>query len=1073
MAFVHLHNHSCYSLLDGIAKIEPMVAKAKQLGMPALALTDHGNLYGAIDFYKACVSAKIKPIIGVEAYIACRGRGDKEPNIDNKRFHLTLLADNNVGYQNLIKLVTAANLEGYYYKPRMDKELLRQHHEGLICLSGCLASELGRALGARDRARAEKIVGEHREIFGPENYFLEIMHHPKIEGQLAVKQATIDLARQLKIPLVATQDCHYLEPAEAKAHDIVVAVGTHTEGEDNKRFSNQDEDFSFIDETTARERFADAPEALETTLAIAARCHLELKLGQWVFPDFPLPRGLDPNRALTELTEKHLTNYLSANPRRRLEAEERTRRELAVIIQKGYSPYFLVVADLIAFASGRGIYTNTRGSAAGSLVSYLLGITNVDPLTYELPFERFLNPDRPSPPDIDMDFADKRRDEVIEYAKSKYGADRVAQIGTFGSMMAKAAVRDIARALGQPYAVGDRLANLIPFGSQGFPMTIDRARKITPELRTAYEREAEAKEILDIAEKIEGNPRHISVHAAGVVIAPTALSNFIPLQLDPKGGKVITQYDMYAVEEIGLLKFDFLGIRNLSILEDAVRLVKITRGEKIDIERIPLDDQKTFAKLARGETMGLFQLNGAGMTKWLKELKPTTIHDINVMIALYRPGPMESIPEYVKRKHNPKLVSYLDPRMKEILSRTFGIIVYQEDVMLIAIKLGGYSWTEADKLRKAMGKKIPSEMEAQKEKLLKGLIANGLNEKKARDLWQLIEPFAAYGFGKAHAASYGRLAYQTAYLKANYPAEYMTAVLSAESGDTDTVAEVINECQRLGITVLPPDVNESFGDFTVIKTPSVKATARSDLAVSDKIRFGLFTIKNLGTDVAETIVAERKKNGPFISLANFLERLHHKNLNKKSLEALAKAGALDTLGAERGQILANLDLALEFQRERANAAASQTSLFEAMSDRATVPQLQLAPAPPARLEERLAWEKEFLGLYVSGHPLEKFRNKFNGDNTIEKIKTQRDGEPAAAAGVVEEVKTILTKRGERMAFIRLADFTGKIEGVIFSRVYDQFKDLLVAPDRCLAVRGRLSMRNNEPSIIIEAVKELT
>lgn len=1073
MAFVHLHNHSCYSLLDGMAKIEPMVAKAKRLGMPALALTDHGNLYGAIDFYKACLSNGIKPIIGVEAYIALRSRHDKEPNIDNKRFHLTLLAANQTGYQNLIKLVTAANLEGYYYKPRMDKELLRQHHEGIICLSGCLGSELGHALGARDRARAETVVREHQEIFGQENYWLEIMHHPKIEGQLAVKQATIDLASRLKIPLAATQDCHYLEPAEARAHDIVVAVGTHTEGEDNKRFSSQDEDFSFIDEATARQRFADTPEALDATLAITARCHLELKLGQWVFPDFPLSDGLSPDRMLTNLTKKKLADYLAVNPNRRAETEERIRRELSVVIQKGYSPYFLVVADLIAFARGRGIYTNTRGSAAGSLVSYLLGITNVDPLEYELPFERFLNPDRPSPPDIDMDFADKRRDEVIEYAKNKYGADRVVQIGTFGSMMAKAAVRDIARALGQPYAVGDRLANLIPFGSQGFPMTIERARKITPELKTAYDREPEAKEILDIAEKIEGNPRHISVHAAGVVIAPTALTDFVPLQLDPKGGKIITQYDMYAVEEVGLLKFDFLGIRNLSILEDAIRLIKIIHGQKIDIERIRLDDKRTFAMLARGETMGLFQLNGSGMTKWLKDLKPTTIYDINVMIALYRPGPMESIPEYVKRKHNQKLISYLDPRLKEILSRTFGVIVYQEDVMLIAIKLGGYSWTEADKLRKAMGKKIPSEMEAQKEKLLKGLIANGLDEKKAQALWQLIEPFAAYGFGKAHAASYGRLAYQTSYLKANYPTEYMTAVLSAESGDTATVAEVINECQRLGITVLPPDVNESFGDFTAIKkTPSVKGLQHSVSADGDKIRFGLFTIKNLGTDIAEAIVAERKKNGPFVSLANFLERINHKNLNKKSLEALAKAGALDTLGAERGRILANLDLILEFQRESSRAAASQTSLFEVMADRATLPQLKLADAPAARAEERLMWEKEFLGLYVSGHPLEKFRGKFNTENTIKKIKVQRDGTSAAAAGVVEEVKSILTKRGERMAFIRLADFTDKIEGVIFSRVYDRFKDL-VAPDKCLAVRGRLSIRNGEPSIIIEAIKELT
>ncbi|MEK7585001.1 MAG: DNA polymerase III subunit alpha [Patescibacteria group bacterium] len=1061
MSFVHLHNHSNYSLLDGLSKIDQMVAKAKKLGMPALALTDHGNMYGAIDFYKACRDAGVKPIIGVEAYVAARSRHDKEPNIDNKRYHLTLLSTNLVGYQNLLKMVTAANLEGYYYKPRIDKVLMREHHEGIICLSGCMASELGRALGNRDLERARAVIKEYQEIFGPENYYLEIMHHPKIENQMMIKEATIGLARELKIPLVATHDCHYLETDDAKAHDTVVAVGTHSDGSGGKRFSNQEEDFSFIDQARAAELFADTPEALENTLAIAARCELELKLGQWVFPTFPLSTGVTPDLELTKATEARLKEYLMKNPETDIKvATERVQHELAIITKKGYSPYFLVVADLIHFAHEKNIYTNTRGSAAGSFVSYLLGITNVDPLVYKLPFERFLNPDRPSPPDIDMDFADKRRDEIIDYAKQKYGLDRVAQIGTFGSMMAKAAVRDIARALGHAYAVGDRLANLIPLGSQGFPMTIAHALELAPELKTVYDGEAEAKEILDLARKIEGNPRHISVHAAGIVIAPSPLTDFVPLQLDPKGGKVITQYDMYAVEDAGLLKFDFLGIRNLSIIEDAIRLVKITRGQEIKIEDIPLDDKPTFGILARGETMGLFQLNGSGMTKWLKELRPSTIHDINAMVALYRPGPMEMIPEYIRRKHNPTLIAYLDPRLKTILDQSFGVITYQDDVMLIAIHLAGYSWTEADKLRKAMGKKIPAEMEAQKEKLLTGLVANGMSEKKAEGLWALIEPFAAYGFNKAHAASYGKVAYQTAYLKANYPAEYMTAVLSAESGDTATVAEIINECSRMKLPVLPPDINESFGDFTVIKSDE-----------GDKIRFGLYTIKNLGTDIADAIVAERKEHGPFASLANFLERINHKNLNKKSLEALTKTGALDSFGLDRGQIMANLDLILEFHREHARGSTSQTSLFETMSDTSTVPQLKLIDAPPAAIEEKLAWEKELLGLYVSGHPLEKFRAKFNEENSIKNLKTKRNGAPAAAAGVIEEVKPILTKKGDRMAFVRIADFSDKIEGVVFSRVLEQFKELVVV-DKCVATRGRISIRNGEPTIVIDALKEL-
>lgn len=1073
MNFVHLHTHSHYSLLDGLSKIDGLVNKAERLGMSTLALTDHGNLYGAIEFYKTCKAAGIKPIIGVEAYVAARSRHDKEPNIDNKRFHLTLLAKNRTGYQNLIKLVTAANLEGYYYKPRMDKELLAQYHEGIICLSGCIASELGRALGNRDLARAQTVIAEHQEIFGKDNYFLEIMHHPKIERQTEIKTETIKLANQFKIPLVATHDSHYLEPDDAKAHDTLVAIQQNNLDE-SKRFSAAGEDFSFINQEEASKLFADTPEALENTLRIAELCSIDLDLGKWVFPNFPLPVGKSFSGLLTKQTEERLAKYLPDHPDFRDEARARVAHELSVITKKGYSPYFLVVSDIINYARAQGIFTNTRGSAAGSFVSYLLGITGVDPLVYKLPFERFLNPDRPSPPDIDMDFADKRRDEVIGYVKQKYGEDKVAQIGTFGSMMARGACRDVARALGFPYATGDRIANLIPMGSQGFPMTIERALKITPELKEAYEKEADTKQVIDLAKKIEGGARHISVHAAGVVIAPTSITDYVPVQLDPKGGKVITQYDMYAVEETGLLKLDFLGIRNLSILEDSVRLVKKLHDLEIDIEKIPLDDKKTFTMLAKGETMGLFQLNGSGMTKHLKDLSPTSIHDLNVMIALYRPGPMDNIDEYIARKHGQKPIKFLHPKMKSFLETTYGVLVYQDDLLMTAVEVAGYTWGEVDKFRKAVGKKIPAEMAKQHILFVDGCIKHSeMKKTKAEEIWDLFEPFQGYGFNKAHAASYGKVAYQTAYMKANYPAEYMTAVLSAESGNMETITEVITECVRMGLPVLPPDINESFGDFTVVKprTDLKEGTPRSVLGLEDKIRFGLYSIKNLGTEIADVIVTERKRGGIFKSIPNFLERITHRNLNKKSLEALVQAGALDSLGEDRATILANLDRLLAYNRAVGAGWQNQESLFVMMADASSVPQLKLDPVPPATLQEKLTWEKELLGLYVSGHPLEPFRAKFTEANSLKNIKQQKDGTAVVAGGLIEEVRDVFTKRGEKMAFFKLSDFSDRLEVVAFNRSYEQCKELLVV-GKCVAVRGRLSLRNGEPSIVLENVKEL-
>ncbi|MFA5841805.1 MAG: DNA polymerase III subunit alpha, partial [Candidatus Paceibacterota bacterium] len=779
--FIHLHTHSHYSLLDGLSKVDEMVKLAKKHEMPALALTDHGNMYGAIEFYKLCKSHGIKPIIGVEAYIAERSHLDKEPGIDSRRYHLTLLAYNNQGYKNLIKLVTLANLEGYYYKPRMDKEMLKEYHEGIIALSGCMGGEISRALEGNNTEKAETLAREYRGIFGEENYYIEIMHHPNIPNIEEIRKKLIALSKKLNIPLVATQDSHYLCGDDHKAHDTLLAVQTGTDTKDESRLTFGTDDFSFIDAKKALQYFKDTPEAVANTMKIAERVDIKLELGKWVFPAIPLPsRSSTYDEELKQLSYEGLT---ARKVKKTPEVETRIEYELNIIKDKGYAPYFLVVADLLRYAAENNILTNIRGSVAGSMVTYLTGITKVNPLEYKLPFERFLNPERPSAPDIDMDFADNRRDEVIEYAKRKYGEDKVAQVGTFGTMMARGAVRDVARALGHPYGVGDRLSRLIPIGSQGFPMTIDHAMDMVPELKEAYKKEAETKEIIDLAKKMEGCVRHISVHAAGVVISPAPLVEFVPLQLDPKGGKIITQYDMWGVEDAGLLKFDFLGIRNLAILGDAVRMTKKVYGIEVDIENIPLDDKKTFAMLAKGETMGLFQLNGGGMTRYLKELRPTTIHDINAMVALYRPGPMEKIPDYIERKHNPKLVKYFDPRMAEFLDQSFGVITYQDDVMMIAIKIAGYSWLEADKLRKAMGKKIPKEMAAQEEKFVSGCIDGGMKAERALELWKLIEPFAAYGFNKAHAASYGRVAYQTAFMKANYPVPYMTAIMTAESGD--------------------------------------------------------------------------------------------------------------------------------------------------------------------------------------------------------------------------------------------------------------------------------------------------
>lgn len=1059
--FTHLHVHSHYSLLDGLPKIPDLVARAKELGMDSLALTDHGVLYGAIEFYKACKAQEIKPIIGIETYVAPNGMENKRPNIDDTRYHLILLAKNEEGYRNLLALSTKAYLEGYYYKPRIDKKLLREHGKGLIGLSACLSGEIPRLLLGNHTVDAERSLQEYEDIFGKGNFYLEIQNHPKIPEQAKLNSFLIDLSRKTGAPLVATGDIHYLHKEDSEAQDVLMAINTNHKTFDNERLSMREEDFSMHSPEEMASFFPEIPEAVENTQKIANECTLQIELGKTQLPYYEIPNGKSDSEYLRELCEAGIgRRYAEVTP----EIRQRLDYELDAISKTGFSSYFLVVQDFVNWAKNNGIVVGPgRGSAAGSLVAYVLNITNVDPLRYGLLFERFINPERISPPDIDLDFTDLRRDEVLEYVAKKYGREHVAQIVTFGTMKARLVVRDVARVLGFPYQLGDTIAKSIPFG-----FDLARALAESDELKAVYDTNADAKRVIDTARKLEGVARHASTHACGVLITRDPLTHSVPLQLATKHGgakngentnekNVVAQYEMHAIEDLGLLKMDFLGLKNLSIIESTLRIIEKNHGVKVDIDTIPLDDSKSFELLQRAETTGVFQLESGGMRRYLLELKPSELEDIIAMVALYRPGPMELIPTYINRKHGKEKIEYLHPKLEPILKNTYGIGVYQEQMMQIARDLAGYTLPQADTLRKAIGKKIRALLDEQREKLITGMRANDIPVKTAEAIWELFPPFARYGFNRSHAACYATVAYQTAYLKAHYPAEFMAALLTADLGDIERTAFLVGECRKMRINVLPPDVNESDERFTVVN--------------STTLRFGLAAIKNVGENIVQVIIQERNQNGRFASMADFIERIHHKDLNKKSLESLTRAGALDAL-AERGQLLANLDQLLEHARALGRSQSQgQVSLFASLPND-TGAALRLQPALPASKHEKLVWEKELLGLYVSSHPLEDFRERLSRKATpIARLAvTAMDGR-ATIGGVVTGMKKILTKTGKPMLFVGMEDLSGKIETVVFPDSLER-NPACWQQDKVLLISGRLSNRDGTLKLLCEAAEEV-
>lgn len=1058
--FVHLHVHSHYSLLDGLAKIDELLDRAKVLGMESLALTDHGVLYGAIEFYQKAKERGIKPIIGCEMYLAPNGLTQKRAKIDDVRHHLILLAKNETGYKNLMQLVSIAHLEGFYYKPRVDKEVLKKYSDGLVALSACVEGEVPSLVLSGKIDKAERMAREYEEIFGKGNFFLELQHHPKYANQKIANDGVIEIAKRTGIGLVATTDMHYVNPDDAPIQDILLCVQTNRKVSEQNRMNLMDFELYMRSPEKMAEDFAHVPEAIENTNRIAEMCNLQIELGNIKLPRYEVPDGSAPEAYLRKLCEEGLKERFPDGVSQ--EYRDRLEFELGVIEKTGYASYFLIVQDFVNWAKDQGIVVGPgRGSAAGSFVSYITGITNIDPIKYNLLFERFLNPERVSMPDIDMDFADDRRDEVLAYVRQKYGHNHVAQIITFGTMAARAAVRDAGRALGYPYGFCDQTAKLIPMG-----MNIRDCIAGVPEVSSLYSTDPAAKKLLDSAARLEGVCRHASMHACGVVITPEPVVNYTPLQyVSGDTENRVTQYSSSTkssyIEKIGLLKMDFLGLKNLTIIQHALRIIQKTKGVEIEIDDIPLDDSKAYELLQSALTTGVFQLESGGMKRYLKQLKPTSFEDVIAMVALYRPGPMDWIPDFIARKHGRKKIEYVHPLLEPILKNTYGVAVYQEQVMQISQALAGFSLSEADILRKAVGKKIPELVQKEKSKFIDGCIANGIDKKIAERVFAFIEPFAGYGFNRSHAACYALIGYQTAYLKAHYPTEFMAALLTSDQNDIDRVAIEIEECRQMGIEVLPPDVNESFVTFAAICNPGKV----------EKIRFGLGAIKNVGKNVANEIVEERKKNGKYKSLTNFIERIQTKDLNKKSLEALAKCGALDGLG-ERNQLLENVEKILNFSKEfQKNQNSNQVSLFGGTGADIKMPEISLDPIEPAPKMQRLGWEKELLGLYVSDHPLAEFLDFFRQFSTpVSQIDQSHANTSLTIGGIIGNIKKIFLKSQKTMAFVGLEDAGGqKIEAIVFPKTLEQYNGLW-AEGNIVLITGKISDKDGTLKIIADEVR---
>ena len=1066
MKYTPLHVHTHYSLLDGLAKVDDLINKAKEDGMTALAITDHGVMYGAIEFYQKCKKAGIKPIIGVEAYVV-DNRKVKDVATE-QRFHLILLAKNNKGYKNLIKLTTIAHLEGFYYKPRIDFEVLKKHSEGIICSSACLNGELARGiLNDQPDDKLKEIIDKYQDIFGKENYYLEVQHHPNLTKQKKVNEKVFDLGKKYDVPIVATNDTHYVNTEDAEAHDILICLQTKKTINAENRMSYLGEDYSLYSSDQMSDFFRGNLEVLENTNKIAEQCDVEISLGETQLPYYEIPEGKTDDGVLREMCidnfqTRYGFDYHNPTDEKQNSIVERLDYELEIIKKTGYPSYFLIVQDFINWSKSQGIVVGPgRGSAAGSIVAYLTNITNLDPIEYDLLFERFLNPERVSMPDIDIDFADTRRDEVLRYTEEKYGKDHVAQIVTFGTMAARAAVKDVGRVMEMPYSFCDQISKLIPMN-----MKLDEAISQIQEIKELYQKNNDAKRIIDYAKKIEGVARHSSVHACGVVITKLSLDEYCPCQYSRDSENVVvSQYSLHPIEDLGLLKMDFLGLKNLTIIENAREYIAKIHHKEIVLDDIPLDDEKAYKLFQDGQTTGIFQFESSGMKKYLRQLKPNIFEDLVAMVSLYRPGPMELIPDYINRKYGLKKVEYIHPKLESSLAKTFGIAIYQEQIMQIARDLAGFSLGEADVLRKAVGKKIASLLAEQKEKFINGCVDNGIEKQAAQNIFAFIEPFAGYGFNRSHAACYAMISYQTSYLKANYPAEFMAALMTADQRNMERIAIEIDECKQMGIIILPPSINESYSDFTVV----------AETLSEDKptIRFGLNAIRNVGEAIAKKVIHERKENGKYVDLEDFLTRVNGKDLNKKSLDGLIKSGAMDFC-AERTQLLENMDKILLFVKEiEIEKSSNQTNLFSfGNSENVTTAKLILNEVEPYSSTKILGFEREFLGLYVSDHPFSAFAPHLQTFITPIKLieEIQESEKIVRVSGVVSTIKKIMTKKGDPMLFVGLDDGVASTELLIFPRLY---KENLIQWEegKVIVAEGTLSDKDDEKKILCNNIWE--